>query len=82
MDFSEYLINKKIDPELYKVAEPEQYETFGNQFMQMHPNSFTAQKLNLINHIRRKFPISKAPEETTVKKPIKVKPKLVPRIKK
>lgn len=28
------------------------------EFEQMHPNSFTMQKLNLINPVRRKYPLA------------------------
>ena len=33
----------------------------------MHPNSFTVQKLNLINPIRRKYPLKSVPEKIILK---------------
>jgi len=56
MSFDEYLASKKIDSIAYKAAEPKQWSQFATIFDQMHPKSFTMQKLNLINGIRRKFP--------------------------
>ena len=32
------------------------WKTWSTEFESMHPNSFTAQKLYLINPIRRKYP--------------------------
>jgi hypothetical protein len=55
LTFEEYLIQKKIDPRLFKEGEPDRYEEFEKLFAQVHPNSFTFQKLNLINFIRRKY---------------------------
>ena len=60
MEFKEYLISKKIDPEAFKKNEPDQYQDFVKLFGKMHPDSFTMQKLFLINGIRRTFPL---PEE-------------------
>ena len=53
--FEEYLINKKIDAKAFRTAEPQLYESWEEEFSQMHPNSFTAQKLYLINPIRLKY---------------------------
>ena len=55
MTFEEYLVQKKIDFKQFSLAEPERYEEFSSLFAQVHPNSFTIQKLNLINFIRRKY---------------------------
>ena len=77
MDFLEYLKSKKIDPGKFNRAEPELFGDFKQLFDQVHPNSFTAQKLFLINDIRRKYKwVEDAGEkkETPVKK---VKPKMV-----
>ncbi|WP_258101371.1 hypothetical protein [Marinoscillum pacificum] len=82
MNLRTYLITKKIDPDLLKKAEPEKYKEFNLQFSQMHPDSFTAQKLFLLNKLRRKFKLEKEPEEKTIVKPKSVKPKIVPKIKK
>jgi hypothetical protein len=56
MTFEEYLDSKKIDAESFKTADPSLYAEWLNTFNQLHPNSFTAQKLYVINSIRRKFP--------------------------
>ena len=57
MTFEDYLINKKIDLEFFQKAEPALFENWKKEFAQMHPNSFSAQKLYLINPIRRKYPL-------------------------
>jgi hypothetical protein len=62
LTFEEYLIQKKIDPRLFKEGEPERYEEFEQLFEQVHPNSFTIQKLNLINFIRRKYLLLNEPK--------------------
>ena|SRR5687768_511181 len=61
--FEEYLISKKIDSNLFKTSEPGVWETWKKEFAEMHPNSFTVQKLNLINPIRRKYQLATIPEE-------------------
>lgn len=58
MTFKEYLQAKKIDPKGFALAEPERFREFKLLFEQMHPDSFTAQKLFLINPIRRKYPLT------------------------
>jgi hypothetical protein len=55
MTFEEYLVSKKIDQSLFKDAEPKLFQDWKTEFEQLHPNSFTAQKLYLINPIRRKY---------------------------
>lgn len=55
MNFEEYLISKKIDASAFSAAEPSVFANWKHDFEQMHPNSFTTQKLNLINPIRRKY---------------------------
>jgi hypothetical protein len=55
MNFEEYLTSKKIDAPAFKSAEPVLFQTWQMEFDQMHVNSFTVQKLNLINPIRRKY---------------------------
>lgn len=57
MTFEDYLISKKIDLEFFQKAEPALFENWKKEFAQMHPNSFSAQKLYLINPIRRKYPL-------------------------
>jgi hypothetical protein len=58
-----YLISKKIDSAAFLKAEPELWKSWDVEFQQMHPNSFTVQKLNLINPIRRKYPLPVMPEK-------------------
>ncbi len=78
MDFEEYLIQKKISSDLFAKGDPVRFGEFQKLFDQMHPNSFTAQKLFLINEIRRKFPIGKeaTPSGDTIKK-VKPRPKMI-----
>jgi hypothetical protein len=54
-EFIEFLKKKKIDPERFRAAEPARFEEFQTLFAQVHPNSFTAQKLYLINQVRRQY---------------------------
>lgn len=82
MNFRTYLISKKIDPEKLKSAETETYRSFNMLFSQMHPDSFTAQKLFLINKLRRKYLLEKVPEAAVAQAPKKMKPRIVPKVKK
>ncbi|WP_420316689.1 hypothetical protein [Ekhidna sp.] len=77
MEFDEYLKEKKIDPKKFKSGEPEQYADFERIFDLIHPNSFTQQKLFLINNIRRNYILD---EQQEVKKPTAAKP-MRPKIK-
>ena len=61
--FEEYLVSKKIDSARFKEAEPEVWRVWKAEFDQMHPNSFTVQKLNLINPVRRKYQLAIVVEE-------------------
>ena len=56
MSFEEYLSSKKIDSAQFSKQESALFHEWKNSFEQLHANSFTAQKLFLINFIRRKFP--------------------------
>lgn len=76
IDFRDYLVSKKIDPNEFKAAEPELFEKLATIFDQMHPDSFTAQKLFLINPIRRKYLLKGQAEEAPSKPKIKFKPKI------
>lgn len=58
-EFEKYLIAKKISPEKFRAAESARYEEFETLFLLMHPKSFTAQKLYLINKIRRMYLLAK-----------------------
>ena len=77
MQFDEYLKGKKIDPKKFKSLEPDRYDEFQALFDQVHPNSFTQQKLFLINQIRRNYQWK---EQEESKKPSAAKP-LKPKIK-
>lgn len=55
MTFEDYLVSKKIDPTLFREGEPDLWSSWERDFAQQHPASFTAQKLYLINAIRRKY---------------------------
>ena len=93
MTFQEYLISKRIDSASFNLNEPERWTQFNFEFDQMHPKSFTAQKLFLINGIRRAHPLkdvrtaskstkgeSKGEKKNVIKPKIAVK-KPVPKVK-
>jgi hypothetical protein len=67
VDFQTYLTSKKIDPQMFGQAEPELWKTWSIEFEQMHPASFTAQKLYLINPIRRKYPLKVLPVNVEIR---------------
>ena len=72
MDFEAYLTSKKIDSERFLNAEPDLWKNWKIEFDQIHPASFTAQKLYLINPIRRKYLLKQEPTKVvsaTVEKP-------------
>lgn len=71
MEFEEYLEGKKIDPIGFKKGEVSQFEELKQLFDQVHPDSFTQQKLFLINPIRRKYTLA---EDKLEKKPTAIKP--------
>ncbi len=82
MDFTGYLENKKIDPIRFKTEEPEVFKSYENIFSQTHPDSFTAQKLFMINKLRRKYVLPGAPIITVTTNPERAKPKIKMRPKK
>lgn len=63
LQWEDFLALKKIDAVAYRTGAPEQYAAFERQFMQMHPESFTAHKLFLINEIRRAYPLLDANQQ-------------------
>ncbi|HEY3404120.1 MAG TPA: hypothetical protein VGK59_12075 [Ohtaekwangia sp.] len=73
MNFEEYLISKKIDNARFSEKEQALWRTWKIEFEQMHPNSFTVQKLNLINPIRRKYPLKVEVKPVEVKNTMEVK---------
>lgn len=77
--FEEYLASKKIDSEAFRKAEPDLWKNWKSEFEQIHPTSFTMQKLNLINAIRRKYhlvgvPPSQVPDRAAPPSPSAVRP--------
>jgi hypothetical protein len=70
VNFEEYLSSKKIDSDAFRNAEPVVWETWKRELEQMHPNSFTIQKLNLINPVRRKYPLKPAFAEASAGKQV------------
>ncbi len=57
MTFEEYLTQKKIDTSAFRKGDERQWIALEHIFLQMHPKSFTAQKLYLINPLRRRYPL-------------------------
>jgi hypothetical protein len=55
VNFEEYLQSKKIDSAAFKNQEGDLWQSWKKEFEEVHPTSFTAQKLYLINPIRRKY---------------------------
>ena len=55
MDFEEYLTQKKIDGNQFRLRDEERYDEWKREFDQMSPASFTVQKKFLLNDIRRKY---------------------------
>lgn len=68
MTFEEYLISKKIDGESFQKMEPALFASWNHEFAHLHPNSFTSQKLYLINPLRRKYPLKTIPVVVAEKK--------------
>jgi len=83
MNFEEYLISKKIDGTAFREAEPTMWNEWNGLFEEMSPASFTAQKLYLINSIRRKYllkakepaPVAKTSSPAAARPVMKPKPK-------
>jgi len=76
MNFEEYLISKKIDSQAFKTAESTLWNEWNGLFDQMNADSFTAQKLYLINSIRRKY-LLKATEVAPAPKSVSAAPRPV-----
>lgn len=75
MSFNDYLVKKKIDKKGFAQGQPDRFDEFQQLFNQVHPDSFTAQKLFLINNIRRAYPLKEEVVEAVVKKPM-MRPKI------
>lgn len=54
-EFIAFLKKKRIDPEKFRLADPVKFNEFQDLFTQVHVNSFVAQKLFLINQVRRQY---------------------------
>ncbi len=69
MDFVAYLISKNIDPQKFEASEEATFQKWKEEFAQIHPKSFTSQKLFVINEIRRRFQLhlGAKPKEKAVK---------------
>lgn len=76
IDFKTYLSSKKIDAAKFIGAEPELYNKLEQTFLQTHPDSFTAQKLFLINPIRRKYLLEEQAEVVPSNPKMMFKPKM------
>jgi hypothetical protein len=76
LTFEDFLKQKKIDSLSFRKGEQEQWEEFKHIFEQVHPDSFTAQKLFMINRIRRKYPWSEKPAAESSAVPGVSKPKM------
>ena len=61
MNFEDYLLDKKIDTNAFKSAEPDRWSEWNTIYLELSQASFTAQKLYLINPIRRKYPLKSLP---------------------
>ena len=86
MTFEEFLTDKKIDPAAFKVGDPSLWKEWNFLFEEMNVASFTAQKLYLINPLRRKYLLKETiptqlvtgtPENS---KPVAKKPVFKPKI--
>lgn len=78
VSFNAYLEAKLIDADQFIKEDFDQFKSLKEVFELMHPASFTAQKLFLINPIRRKFPfeIKEQPVESVEKPKLKFRPKI------
>lgn len=77
-DFEDYLRSKKIDSARFKEAEPDLWASWKREFEQMHPNSFTVQKLNLINPVRRKYQLQQEETREVVSQAVPAQPVVKP----
>jgi hypothetical protein len=80
--FKDYLLSKKIDPTKFSEGNMLLYNEFESHFAQMHETSFTAQKLFLLNKTRRTYTLVEDEQSVQPKKVAKIKPRIIPKIKK
>ena len=71
VEFEAYLMSKKIDPEGFRREHSAQYTEWESIYAQVSPESFTQQKLFLINGLRRAYPYTAPPEEKATAAPQK-----------
>jgi hypothetical protein len=81
MDFPSYLQSKKIEAHAFQQSEPSLFHEWKTLYEQVSPESFTAQKLFLINPIRRKYPLVSPPAEASQTMPA-ARPKVIIKPKK
>lgn len=81
MDYKAFLINKKINHESFAKNEPDIYAKWKKEYKEMHPKSFEARKLFLINKIRRKYKLQITANDNAAKQPSPPKPIIKPKIK-
>jgi hypothetical protein len=79
--FDAYLVSKKIDGLAFQQGEPDLFALWRQEFELMHPNSFTAQKLYLLNPIRRRFQLKESAAPASAEAPVKPKPVFKPKPK-
>ena len=79
VEFEEYLKSKKIDSLAFRQHEPLIWQEWKTLFEKINPNSFTSQKLYLMNPIRRKYKLT-VQDETKAPTPVKAKPIIKPKI--
>lgn len=82
MEFTEYCIKKKIDPEKFLAGDPEKYKEWERLFNEVHPDSFTEQKKFLINEMRRKYLLNEASGAKAKQGQENPKPVIKPKINK
>lgn len=81
LTFSQYLQQKKINAEAFRRNEREKYDELDRDFAEMHPDSFTAHYLFLINPLRRKYLMDTAMEVGQEKPKGAPRPKVLPKVK-
>ncbi|MFM7195799.1 MAG: hypothetical protein ACKO3B_13915 [Bacteroidota bacterium] len=78
MEFSDWLISKKIDTSAFQAGDPPRFSEWEKAFGEMHPASFTARYLYQINAVRRKFILQ---QTVSTEAPVAAKPRPVIRPK-
>jgi hypothetical protein len=79
-DFEEYCITKKIDPVRFQSHDTVLWDSLKSLFDQVHPKSFTQQKLFIINNLRRTYLIPTVAIPKTPKTPLAPKAVVAPSI--